>query len=161
MKKRGQLDIGFGMIFSIILIIAFIGIAIYVVMAFLNTSNCANIGLFYNDIEAKINSAWSEVEVQYVFTDSVPGTVQKVCFGNTTMPAVADSTTEYEQAKIYFATGHNLFLFPLVKKCEANLGSQKLAHVTTDNFFCVNAVKGKISVKLSKTSSDSLVKLSE
>ena len=54
MKKRGQLQISFGMIFSIILIIAFVALAVYVIMIFLDTGKCANTGLFKNDLQQEI-----------------------------------------------------------------------------------------------------------
>ena len=58
MNKRGQIDISFGMIFSIILIIAVVGVAFYVINNFIELKKCTEIGLFYDDLKKYIDEAW-------------------------------------------------------------------------------------------------------
>ena len=78
--KRGQFQISFGMLFSIILIIAFVAVAIYVIMFFLKMKKCSEISLFVKDLQEKIDRAWSSEESDFLFTRSLPSGIKKVCF---------------------------------------------------------------------------------
>ena len=55
MRKRGQFQIAFGMIFSIILIVAFIVVAIIAINTFLGVSCSIETGSFINDLDNEIN----------------------------------------------------------------------------------------------------------
>ena len=52
MIKRGQLQISFGMIFSIIIIIAFVAVFIYAITIFMGWKRCAETGLFKEDLQS-------------------------------------------------------------------------------------------------------------
>jgi hypothetical protein len=159
MKKRGQIEIGFGMIFSIILIIALIAVAFYAIKYFLDLKDCTNAGLFYQSLENKVDGAWNAVSVQDTFSGSVPGGVTKVCFGTTGLMPSAGSEAELDKFERYSDEGDNVMFSPPQKVC-SGLETHKIEHVKMNNFFCVNAVDGKVQVKLSKTPSDSAVTLS-
>ena len=58
MEKRGQIQISFGMIFSIIIIIAIVAVSIYVITIFLDFNKCGKVVLFYEDLEEEIQKAW-------------------------------------------------------------------------------------------------------
>ena len=82
-NKRGQLQISFGMIFSIILIIAFIAVFIYVITIFMGWKKCASTGLFKEDLQSTVNNAWQSDQYQDVFPKSqsiVPSGITQICF---------------------------------------------------------------------------------
>jgi len=163
-NKRGQFQISFGMIFSILIIVAIVAVSFYVITYFLNISKCNQVGFFLNDLQIKIDKAWASGDVQDVFTGSLPGSVKAVCFGNSTTPARAEDIKIYSELKNSLLTNKdkNLFFYPPSASCSSSLGYYNLKHSTPSlgKFFCVNVVKGKAQIKLIKTSSDALVKVS-
>ena len=50
---RGQIQLSFGMIFSIIIIIATIAVAFYVISTFMDTSRCIDVENFYTRVEGQ------------------------------------------------------------------------------------------------------------
>ena len=59
-KKRGQMQMSFGMIFSIILIIVFISFAFYVIKKVLDAQRKAEIGLFIEKSNPDSNASKPE-----------------------------------------------------------------------------------------------------
>ena len=152
------MQIGFGMIFSILLIIAIISVSIYAIMYFIGLKDCANVGIFYKDIEERVDKAWVSTEVQEIFKGYVPRSVKKVCFGNPDIENYRDEDKEiYKHFGKYGLPEHNVFMYP-DSGCESNLDSFNLAHVRIDEFFCVDN-EDNIEIKIIKKSEDSLVTL--
>src|SRR3989338_88314 len=79
MKKRGAMELSFGMLFSIILIIIFIAFAIYGVTKFLNLQKNIQTKTFANDLNFDIDKLWKSQGAQPVVY-TLPGNVEKVCF---------------------------------------------------------------------------------
>ena len=79
MKKGGQLKISFGMIFSIILIIAFISLAIYGILWFLEKQKVAKVGMFYQDFQDDVDSLYRGTYGSDEFVYSLPGEIEEVC----------------------------------------------------------------------------------
>ena len=158
MNERGQLQISFGMIFSIIIIIATMAVAFYVITYFLDLSNCTKVGAFWDSLDKEVEKAWNSDITQSTFSKELPGGITNVCFGNFTMPYSREDQTRFDELGRYYQTGRNAWLYPPGKACE--IPYFELRHATTDRFFCVQVKDGKASVRLSKTSFDPLVKLS-
>ena len=78
-NKKAAMEISFGMIFSIILIIIFIAFAIYGVTKFLNLQKGIQTKTFANDLNYDIDKLWKSQGSQPV-TYSLPKNVEKVCF---------------------------------------------------------------------------------
>ena len=94
MKKGAQFQVSFGVIFSIIVIVATLAIAGYIIIQFLNTGNNTQCKLFVSDLQKKINEAWSsDGASSYVFSESVPSGTNQLCFGyiNDTSPSTNDA----------------------------------------------------------------------
>jgi hypothetical protein len=161
MKKRGQFSLSFGMIFSIILIIAVIAVASFVLTKFISTSKCTQIGFFYNDLKDHTDEAWRARIHQDTFSSSLPAGIELVCFGNLTQTPISKYRNEFESIRKLQRTERNVFLYPTQKACDSNLASINLLHVKTNNFFCVPVIDSKISIKTSKTEFESLVTLTE
>jgi hypothetical protein len=167
-SERGQLQISFGMIFSIIIIIAIVATSFYVIRYFLNLNKCNEVAFFFNDFQKKVDSAWASGDTQSTFEANLPASIKAVCFGNYSLVAPTGSTGDmqkYNEMKNYIRSERdkNLFIYPLSGSCDSSLAYYNLKHTipASGQFFCVDTISGKISVKLSKTSSDSLVKLSK
>ncbi len=157
MSKRGQFSISFSMIFSIIIIIAIVGVAFYVISGFLSTSKCAEVGLFYDDLKNYIEKAWQSTIHQDTFSSALPSGIESVCFGN-----IAQASQEYNEIKKAFINSNgNVFLYPPQKACDSSLSAIKLEHVQINNFFCKNVENNKIEIKTSKDKFDALVTIKE
>lgn len=159
MEKRGQIQLSFGMIFSIIIIIATVAIGFYVITYFLNLSSCTKVGIFWNSLNEEIDKAWNSDIAQKVFEKEVPSGITYLCLGNfSQMPFEADKKM-FDELKGYESSGRNAYLYPPGKACDAAF--YNLRHAKTDRFFCIPVRSGTLSVKISKTSLDALVKLSK
>lgn len=159
--ERGQLELSFGMIFSIILIIAFVGVAIYAITSFLQLGGCGKIGLYYNELQNEVTKAWHGEITNAVFEGVLPLGIEKVCFGNISQTAQQNSREEQVFFKKYLRSGGNVFMYPPEKACEQQLSSRIIEHARTNMFFCVRVEKGSIRIKISKAEKDNEVTLSE
>lgn len=162
MGKRGQqtFSMSFGMIFSIFLIIMIVAIAIYAIVKFVDIGGCAQVGLFYEDLQGEMDRAWNSGSGRYEdgsFEIRVHNSVKNVCFGNASSASspytdLADKFIDYEE-------GRNVFLDPPEEICN-ELGSKKINHVIIPSFFCEEVDnKGNIKIKISKPSGGALVEI--
>jgi len=155
------------MLFSILVIIAVVATAFYVIKYFLNMNKCNEIGYFLDSFQKKVDSAWNSGDVKDAFEGSLPNSVEAVCFGNSSAaPATnGQDKTMYRELENFIRTktDKNLFLYPLSSSCASNLQYYNLKHTVpaSGQFFCIENVKGKVRVNLYKTTSDALVKLSK
>jgi len=110
-KKRAQMQLSFGMIFSIILIIFFVAIAFYAIKVLLNTQNTMNISKFKSDLQNDVDKIWksskTSQEIQYL----LPSKIKKVCFADFSNPATKNEKI-YNESKRYFSPEKNLFVYP-------------------------------------------------
>lgn len=166
MEKKGSLSLSFGMIFSIIMIIAILGVAFYAISFFLNLQKCSSVGLFHNDFQNKINSAWIAEIVSEEFSLSLPKKIKSVCFGDLKNPGSLDAETEiaYDELIMYSTLTQqdesNMFLHPQDKSCD--MGYQKVKHIDLEElgkFTCFSNNNGRVTFKIKKGSEDALVKI--
>ena len=80
MTKRGALQISFGMLFSVILIVAFIVVAFYAINVFLNLQKCSEMGLYKSDLQSAVDRAWLSEEASEIFEAKVPSNIDFACF---------------------------------------------------------------------------------
>ena len=161
MRKRGQLQISFGMIFSIIIIIATLAVAGFILSRFMNLSTDVSCKLFYRDLQNDITKAWQEDTISKTFTYTVPSSVEEVCFGNATESVLQVKDKErFDEFSFYARPRSNLYFYPRLDGCKDGEFTYILEHMRPEGFFCTPVKNGKISVKLMKTLSDKLVRLS-
>lgn len=160
-KKKAQLDISFGFIFGIIVIIAIIAISFYVITHFLRLSKCTQTGTFYSDLQAEVDNAWAGSIISKTFSGSLPSNIQSVCFGNLTLgnPSNVDKP-KYEALIRFKNLGKNTFLYPANAACNSQLANYNLNNAKISRFFCSNNNDGKVSIKISKNATDDLVTIS-
>ena len=162
MKNRGQFEISFGVIFSIIIIAATFLIAGYIIIKFLGTSNDAQCNLFVNDLQTKINAEWSADGLSnYLFSESVPSGTKEICLGyiNESADNLEDSNIIQNLTNYVQSPNSNLFFYPK-DSCGGTNFDHIVNNVNLPTFFCFNVINGKASIQVSKGEFDALVKLS-
>jgi len=142
-NRRGNLELSFNMIFSIILIIAILGAAFYVLSFFFNINKCTNNGLFYKDLQTEIDKAWNADFAEDTISLSLPGSSDFVCFGNVSLGAEPGITKQYDEIKFYGTRGNNLYIYPIKSACNKDLSSYNLKHVQSSKMFCAPVKEGK------------------
>ena len=158
MNKKGQLELSFGMIFSIIIIIATIAVAVYFIFQFLSTSKCTNIVMTKSDLQSQIDNVWKSSQAQQIYTLSFPTNIKSICFGNLSSGGSAYSN-EYIDLRRYSLGDSNLFLSPSTEACDGKSAQTHLNHIVNTAFFCVPLKEGKGKIMLLKESSQLLVKI--
>ncbi len=160
--KKAQFEIGFSMIFSIIVIIAIIGVAFYVITFFLDLNECGQIGNFYNNLDKEVDKAWKSTIYSDDFAEELPSGIEQVCFGNLSSADIEqEDREEAETLSKYRRQEKNVFLYPIQDSCDSGLGNHNLEHVEINGFWCAEVISGEITVSLEKGSRDALVKLEQ
>lgn len=157
MNKRG-FQLSFSMIFSIIIIIAIVGVAFYAIIYFINLGKCTDISLFYQNFQEEVDKAWNSEIVRENFVGNLPSGIESVCFGDLNSEG---SGEEYEVLSDFFRTRANTFLYPPENACEQV--HRKIQHIDISElgWHCFEVRSGKVTIPLEKGSFDSLVKVKE
>jgi hypothetical protein len=161
MKKRAQIELSFGMIFSIILIIVFLGFAFYAIKTFLNFQDQAKAGRFYDSLQSDIdrifyNSEFSSENQSYV----VPSYARFVCFIDFPSGAKGPNSGFYSELKIADHGDQNIAFYPVKIN---NFESKEILHLDTskitnaENPFCLKVSNGKVSLTLKKDFGEALI----
>lgn len=163
MKKRGQLQLSFGMIFSIILIVVTLAVAGYFITQALGIFTKVNCKLFYEDLQRDIDKAWyADGSTSKLFIGQIPSSANGVCFGNSSSSILESKDREkFDEFSFLVAKGGNMFFYPKKDSCKEGEVSYKLKHARFSGFFCVPVNNGKVSIKLAKKVEDALVQISK
>lgn len=121
MKKRGycfrskhaQMKISFGMIWAIILIIAFMGFAFYAVQKFLGMQRNLEVGNFANSLQEDIDRFWKSQKNSKQINYSLPTRIEKVCFIDYYSPLGGRDKEIGENLKQLFYEYENVFFYPI------------------------------------------------
>lgn len=149
--KNGQLNISFGAIFSIIIIVATLAVAGYVIYQFIRGNDEVKCGLFYQSLQDKINSAWSsDGETSFVYTNAIPSKTTKVCFGylNQTLLDEKDKVA-YDYFKKTNTIKENLYIYPS-SSCGDSRYKFEVKNAVSNGFFCVDNVQDDAHLRISK-----------
>jgi hypothetical protein len=145
-NKKGQDAIGmsFGWLFSLILIIVFIFVAIYGINYFLNMGKCTKVGLFYDSLQQKIDDAYQSSSSDFELSVNLPGVTQ-ICFANLTQK-ITGSDAIYKQIELYSFYDANTFIIPSANACDMPYKTLKHLDVnrtiSAKNPFCVDVTEG-------------------
>jgi len=149
----------FAMIFSIIIIIAILGVAIYVINTFLGLQKCTEQSLFYDELQKEVDRVWNSERTVTTFTGRLPRGVDSVCFGNSDSvnPAYRE---EYEVFRRYFRVDANLFLYPPEQACDPEyLTLEHASFEELGGFTCFEADGREVKIGIEKGSFDPLVRI--
>ncbi|MEM2956037.1 MAG: hypothetical protein QW041_00455 [Candidatus Pacearchaeota archaeon] len=173
MKKRGQIEISFQLIFSLILIATFIYAAIYGIRYFLETADLAKINYFNAELQSKVETAWLSTEISQDYELSLPTRIKYVCFSQpndlTLAKLKAANIPECADFENYIITFRdmNMFFCPAEKvwKIGAPIyiyinckGKDCLQFEKTP--YCIKNEKGKVKIKLEKNYGETKIRLS-
>ncbi len=140
--KKAQMQISFGMIFSIILIIAFIAFAIFAIQKFLAFQRDVQINQLIEKIKGDVNVAWKSQRSQELKNYSLPSNIVEICFlddefGN----MILQTKTIYHRKNIPY------------------LDIPKMIQQTSNGKLCFESVNGKVSMKIKKEFGENLVSI--
>jgi len=162
-KKAQVFGLSFGVIFSIIIIIFILVVAGIAINHFLNLKKCAQVGMFIDDFQADVDSAWNSQSSSFEFSGSLPGSLDYVCFAN-----LSESTNAHpdivNDIDIYRQADANLFFYPRQNACDMpyhgikHLDLEKITE--TKNPYCIAVDDGKVVIKSDKGFNEALVGLS-
>ena len=161
-NKRGMImGMSFGVIFSIILIIFFIMITFIAINAFLNTKDCAKIGIFLDSFQSNVDKAWNSQSDDFKFKGSLPSKLDFICFYDME-DSLKGSYNEigFELGR-YKGTGANFFFYPTGKAC--NIPRHIIKHVDLElitekqNPSCIPLEKGIVNLRIKKGFNDRFV----
>ena len=163
MKKRGQLSINFGMLFSIILIAVIIAVGFYVIRYFLELRDCGAIGTFYENLQDEVDDAWQREETALDFKIELPSGISHVCvadFSRSLDNSDAKEREIFNELKKTLIPGKNVFIEPREKSC--GLGAREIKHLDIDKIIAVKnpyCFENGESIRISKGISDRDVNL--
>jgi len=154
------------MIISIIMIIAIVGIATYVIVHFIGLGKATQLGLFYQDFQDSVDDVWNSAITNKVFSFNLPTEIKSVCFGDLNGRGFDTKyEEEYEELK-EFSSGFdrenkNMFLYPVGKADEfAYLNVEHVDLSGIENgFSCFDVRSGKVEIRLEKAEYDSEVRV--
>jgi hypothetical protein len=144
-KKKGQMQISFGVIFSIILIVIFIAFAIYAISKFMEIKTTAQLAKFKGNLQDDVDTAWksthSSQEVKYF----LPNKVKQVCF------------IDDENENFYFIPDD--FKGGMLKNI--NIASTIASSTDRPRKLCINTTEGKVLMTIKKAYNEDLVTITK
>lgn len=139
--KKAQLNLSFGMIFSIFLIVVFIAAAIYAIVKFLDLQSTIQISKFSQDLQEDINRAWRGDSGNQSVEYSLPEKIERVCF---------ERDNEFENIKF---DSEQIIKGKMLENIDIG------AITEIENPYCINNVDGKIKMRIVKKSGEILVRI--
>lgn len=137
-SKKGQLEISFGMIFSIILVIAFLGFGFYAITKFIEMQQTIQIEKFASDFQEDVNTVWKSLQGSQTKSYTLPEKIIAVCFIN-------------EESRNMKFLSERIISGRYIEKIDIDkiLGNQKE--------FCIENTDGKVNLIISKEYGETLV----
>ena len=161
-NKRGQINLSFGMIFSIILIIVFISFAFYAIGKFLDIQKAAKTGQFIDAFKADTDRMWKSSSGSQEVEYGLPSSVEQVCFTDFLRNVKPANKKEiYDDLKFVYFEDENLFFYPVGSA--GAVDSTKVENIDineitkNENPYCINNVKGKVKLTIKKEIDEPLV----
>jgi len=165
--KKAQMQLSFGMIFSIILIIIFLALAFYAIKYVLSTQDLIKIRTSINDMQEDTNEIYRSSGGNYETSNEYdfPGSIKEICFidyhcgGGSCLRGSGDSDI-YDEMELYYDNKKNLFFYPEgssegVNSAEIkNIDIKKITE--TDNPYCIENEKG-VEIYLKKVQGNPLI----
>lgn len=158
MEKRGAMELSFGMIFSIILIISFLVFAFYAIKMFVNTSESAKIASFRKDFQADIDRAWNAPQGNQKVNYGLPKKITEVCIVKDFDP----NLLFYPKESMGDLNPVNLNHINMTTTIKIGVPGYKTRVVDGQNkrMVCFNNTKERVSMVIKKNFGENLVTIS-
>ncbi len=170
-SRKGAMELSFGMIFSIILIVVFLALAVYAILKILETQRVIKINTSIKDLSDDIDEMHKksggnyQIERSYGFPDKI----EKVCFidyecQTTSSKGCVRGRGDYEiysTLEFYYGDGENLYFWP--EKSSEGIDSRRIENINLEettkvtNPYCIDVIDGKIDLILKRVEGSSLV----
>ena len=163
-NKKASIEMSFGVLFSIIMIIFVVAIAIYVVVKFIGIGNCGKIASSKDDIQKTVDNVVASDEANRTLSIFLPTGIKQVCFVDkpdrtTSIREPASnklSQNDYNELKRYFNPKYNIYFSPAKEACEMiggyvrGINVTKMVEKSGENPYCIENIKGraKLVVKI-------------
>ena len=162
MQKRvkGAMEMSFGMIFSIILIIFFLSFAFFGIRTFLGVQDTAKTAKFLNDLQSDVEQVWKSSQASQEKEYFLPVKKSQVCFADFSVSKRGGKAQIYDELKRAYYGDENLVFYPVVfgESESAEIRYLNLDRITeNENPFCIENMDGKIKLRLTKDLGDALV----
>lgn len=168
MGRKGAIEISFGMIFSIIIIVAIVGVATYAIVYFLDLGKATEMSLFHQKFQETIDDVWSASITDKVVSFTLPAGIELVCFGDLSSNSWDINYEDERRNLIRYASNYdkqntNRFIYPIEKA--GDFAYKKVDKIdlselgTGTDFECFETRNREIRVRLEKDTFDSLVKV--
>lgn len=164
-QSRGQMRLSFGMIFSIILMVAFIVVAFYAIQKFLEIQNSVQVAKFARDLQEDVDRMWKGSEGSQVHEYFLPGKIDYVCFANFNSQSRGMYDDFYDEIDNFYYENENLFFYPPKSiggrnsEWIKNIDAEKIT--SSENPFCIENIKGKIELTTKKEFGEALVTITK
>ncbi len=159
--RKAQINLSFGMIFSIILIIIFLAFAFYAISKFLNIQKAAKTAQFVDAFRADVGRMWKSSSGSQRIEYKLPGSVEYVCLADFSSQNTGTKREIYDTLRTVYFNDENLFFYPVGSGGavdSARIDNINLPVITAgENPYCINNVDGKISLTIKKGLNDALV----
>lgn len=153
-NKKGQSVFGmpFTVIFSIIIIVAILATAFFVIRWWLEFQRCSEAGLFFKDLEKEVREAYASTFTDTLFTRPIPGSVRYVCIADLEND-VGSNGQEKEmlvEFKRYADSDSNVFLYPSKQICyEAR--SKLIDYLEEkEGIYCFDAINRRVEIRIKR-----------
>ena len=128
--KKGQINLSFGVIFSIILIVIFISFAFYAIQKILVMQEAVQAKQFIEELQGDIDKIWKSAQGSQQKEYILPSKVKEVCFQD----------DEHENI-IFIGSGLPGGLINHLNLIET---------LNKEQQFCIESAKGKITITIKK-----------
>jgi hypothetical protein len=156
-NKKAGIDLSFNVIFSLILIIVFIAVAIYGIIFFLNMQKCSDIGMFKQDLQNEVEGYWRRtgVEINQSLEISLTNEIEYVCFVDFTEEKKGEWSEFYEDLEWFSYEEENMFFYPPGNACQGMEGFKieriNIQRITQENNpYCIPNIDGVVTTRIIK-----------
>jgi hypothetical protein len=156
MNKRGrgisgQTQISFGMIFSVILIIAFIAFAVYGITKFLCVNKVGQVERFKSDFQGDINNMWRSTQGSQEVNYIIPRNIKQVCF----------SDGEFENMYFVISKSNNCGFSDGDLLSNVDIAKTIAGSTSRPKKLCIDSSDGKIYLTIKKAYNEDLVTITK
>jgi hypothetical protein len=164
MKQRGQMELSFGVIFSIFLIIVFVFVAGYVILNFIYPiQSQVGTSLFLNDLSSEIRKYYqSPGGGEKTISLKLGGDkVTHICFYNFELSQKGPYLDQYENIRENFGAEENFYFYP---RKFAQPSSAQINYVDmnlSNNPECFEKSENGFDIRIKKSENEVFVKVSQ
>lgn len=156
------MQLSFGMIFSIILIIVFVAFAIYAIMKFLSINKNVEIAQFKENLKNDVNEIRRGLYGSVPKTYTLPKNIEKVCFVDLESEARGENSELFSVFRRNYNGNENLFFYPVPagQGSESEIEKIDIVKMTlTENPYCITNSDGKVKILVKMDRGERLVRI--